>query len=73
MTNKASFSADDINSAITVFVANTIPRQTFAFGKSGEVTIYGENSNKRKPPADKDDYIKDNLPEPGTILQIDNE
>lgn len=46
---KAQFSNDEVATAAAEFQTYMAPRVVEAGGKNGPVTVYGENSNTRKP------------------------
>ncbi len=47
---KALFSEAEIAEAVQEFEVYMAPRTVVAGGKNGDVTLYGENPNTRKPP-----------------------
>jgi len=66
---KAQFNSDDLAEAIAEFSTYMAPCVVSAGGKNGDVTVYGENSNPRKPPkiniADENEEIDGLLQELG--------
>jgi len=66
---KAQFNSDDLAEAIAEFSTYMSPREVAAGGRNGNVTVYGENSNPRKPPkiniADENEEIDGLLQELG--------
>jgi hypothetical protein len=48
---KALFNDAEVAAAVEEFSTYMAPRTMQAGGKNGDVTVYGENPNKRKPPA----------------------
>ena len=47
---KALFNDAEVAAAVEEFSTYMAPRTMQAGGKNGDVTVYGENPNKRKPP-----------------------
>jgi len=50
MSKVAQFTAEDVAKAVAEFSTYVAPREVVAGGKNGDVTVYGENPNTRKPP-----------------------
>lgn len=50
MSKVARFTAEDVAQAVAEFSTYMAPREVAAGGKNGDVTVYGENPNTRKPP-----------------------
>ena len=50
MSKVAQFTAEDVAEAVAEFQTYMSPREVAAGGKNGDVTVYGENPNVRKPP-----------------------
>lgn len=67
MSKIAQFTADEVAEAVAEFSTYMAPRSVVAGGKNGDVTVYGENPNTRKPPkiniADEDEDINGLLQE----------
>ena len=47
---KALFNDAEVTAAVEEFSTYMAPRTMQAGGKNGDVTVYGENANARKPP-----------------------
>lgn len=47
---KALFNDAEVAAAVEEFSTYMAPRTMQAGGKNGDVTVYGENANARKPP-----------------------
>jgi len=50
MSKVAQFTADEVAEVVAEFSTYMAPREVYAGGKHGNVTVYGENPNARKPP-----------------------
>ena len=50
MSKVAQFTADDVAQAVAEFSTYMAPCVVSAGGKNGDVIVYGENRNIRKPP-----------------------
>ncbi len=50
MSKIAQFSDADVQAAVSEFQTYMTARPVEVGGKNGPVTVYGENTNKRKPP-----------------------
>jgi hypothetical protein len=63
----AQFTAEAVAEAVEEFSTYMAPRSVVAGGKNGDVTVYGENPNARKPPiiniANEDEEINGLLQE----------